>query len=196
MKVNSVKQFVKSNISQFEKSKGNCHTNRCFYLYDKNNVYRGEYGYIRFPAKNIHGVITSDSMSMTKIMNDKLKQALQEIVYIEKKYTKFYNPLSDDRLKTEKFPTEITTTTTIMDFINDKFTTFRTVSKLKNKLQRMQKENPDFIYSDNFVIYEPLKEKPQYEKTVEVIKEGSISETDKDNRGKKGHSNQIPYMYW
>ena len=196
MKVNSVKQFVKSNISQFEKSKGNYHTNRCFHLYDKNNAYRGEYGYIQYPAKNIHGVITSDSMSMTKIMNDKLKQELQEIVYIEKKYTKFYNPLSDDRLKTEKLPTEITTTTTIMDFINDKFTTFRTVSKLKNKLQRMQKENPDFIYSDNFVIYEPLKEKPQYEKTVEVIKESSISETDKDNRGKKVHSNQIPYMYW
>ena len=85
--------------------------------------------------------------------------------------------------------TTITTTTTILDFVNDKFKTLRSVSKLKNKLQRrMYADNPNFPYMDNFVVYEPLKEKPQYEKSVEYVREGSIS--------KINSKNQIPYKYW
>ena len=194
MKVNSVKQFVKSNISRLVKNGERYPDNHIFHLYDKNNVYRGEYQFIPINSNGYQGIRTA--MSTTRIMSDKLKPEMQEIIYIDKNFVNFYDSNSKDLLKMKPLPTEITITTTIMDFINDKFTTFRTVSKFKNKLQRMQKDNPNFIYSDNFVIYEPLNEKPQYEKTVEVIREGSISETEKDNRGKKGHSHQIPYMYW
>ena len=43
MKVNQVKQFVKSNISRFEKDKRSYWGNSIFNLYDKNNSYRGEH---------------------------------------------------------------------------------------------------------------------------------------------------------
>ena len=52
----------------------------------------------------------------------------------------------------------------------------------------MYADNPNFPYMDNFVVYEPLKEKPQYEKSVEYVREGSIS--------KINSKNQIPYKYW
>jgi hypothetical protein len=58
------------------------------------------------------------------------------------------------------------------------------------------------LYLDNFVVYEPLKEKPQYEKTVEYVREGSISETNKRTNALRhkyplnGSINQIPYKFW
>ena len=97
---------------------------------------------------------------------------------------------------------DITTVTTVMDYVNDKFKTVRTVSKLKNKLQRLGKNDPDFDYSDNFIIYEPLKEKPQYEKSIEYVREGSISEVNKKTVMNthyyplKGSINQLPYKFW
>ncbi len=72
----------------------------------------------------------------------------------------------------------------------------------------MYADNPNFPYMDNFVVYEPLKEKPQYEKTVEYTREGSISETNKNHNihnisgiyrgfyGYEGNINQIPYRFW
>lgn len=43
MKINSVKDFVRINISKFKKDKNTTGLNRIFNLYDKNNSYRGEY---------------------------------------------------------------------------------------------------------------------------------------------------------
>lgn len=200
MKINQVKQYIASNISRFEKDKNNCHARRLFHLYDKNNSYRGEHLYSILHSSGYTGVKTS--MSTTSIMSNKLKQEMQEIVYINKEFVDIYDPESKELLKTKALPTEITTITTVLDFINDQFKTVRSVSKLKNKLQRINKNNTDVIYSDNFVIYEPLKEKPHYEKLVEYTREGSISEAKKKTLTHKinyplwGSINQIPYKFW
>ena len=187
MKVNPVKQFIKSNISRFEKDNKSYWSNRIFNLYDKNNSYRGEYQFTVNRSSSYNGV--TNSLSSTRILNDKLKQEMAEYVYMDKSFINIYDAQSKDLLKTKSLPNEITTTTTILDFVNDKFKTLRSVSKLKNKLQRrMYADNPDFVYSNNFVVYEPLKEKPQYEKSVEYVREGSIS--------KINSKNQIPYKYW
>jgi len=187
LKINPVKQFVKSNISRFEKDNKNYWGNRIFNLYDKNNSYRGDYQYTVNKSSSNNGVISS--LSSTRIMNDKLKQEMAEYVQTDKNFVDMYDSQSDDLLKTKPLAKEITTITTILDFVNDKFKTVRSVSKLKNKLQRrMYADNPNVPYLDNFVVYEPLKEKPQYEKSVEYVREGSIS--------KINSKNQIPYKYW
>lgn len=123
---------------------------------------------------------------------------------MDKKHVTIYDPTSD--LKIKPLPREITTTTTVLDYENDTFRTERRVSKLKNDLQKISVDNPDFVCSDSFVVYEPLEEKPQYEKSVEYIREGSISEVNqKANRNTLlsssynrlyGSVNQIPYRYW
>ena len=52
------------------------------------------------------------------------------------------------------------------------------------------------------MIYETLKEKPKYEKVIEYIREGSISETKKNplihrtNYPLRCSINQIPYKFW
>lgn len=203
MKINPVKQFVRDNVLRFERDKDSSYyLRRLFNLYDKNNSYRGEYDFMVLHSNGYRGIKTF--MSTTRIMNDKLKQEMQEIVYADKDFVDLYDPNSEDLLKMKSLLTEITTTTTVLDFLNDKFKTVRTVSKLKNKLQRMSKDNPDFIWSDNHVIYEPLNEKPQYEKSIEYIREGSISETQKHNpsihsyyrNSRLGSLHQIPYRFW
>lgn len=191
MQVNPVKQFVKNNISRFEKSsKGR---NFICNLYDKNNVYRGEYS---FSSNGSDYLGVRKSRSHTRIMSEDLKLEMQEFVYMNKDYVSIYDPMSD--LKRKALPREITTITTVLDYINDKFITLRNVSKLKNNLQKINNDNPDWICSESFVIYEPLAEKPQYEKSTEYIREGSISEINKKIRDNMfiGGINQIPYRYW
>lgn len=187
MKVNQVKQFVKSNISWFEKDKKSYWGNRIFNLYDKNNSYRGDYQYTVKKSASCQGIISS--LSSTRIMNDRLKQEMAEYVHIDKSFIDVFDAQSEDLLKTKPLAKEITTISTILDFVNDKFKTIRSVSRLKNKLQRRKyADNPTVPYLDNFVVYEPLKEKPQYEKSVEYVREGSISATNSKS--------QIPYKFW
>lgn len=192
MQLNLVKQFVKDNISRFERNSGG--RNRIFNLYDKNNVYRGEYTFSTCGKSDYLGV--KKSMSNTRIMNEDLKLEMQEFVYMDKDYVSIYDPQTD--LKRKALPGKITTITTVLDYINDKFMTLRNVLKLKNNLQKINNDNPDWICSESFVIYEPLTEKPQYEKFVEYLREGSISEI-KEKAGLNlfvGGTNRIPYRYW
>ncbi len=187
VKVNLVKQFVKSNISRLEKDNKSYWGCRIFNLYDKNNSYRGDYQFSVNKSSSRQGVISS--LSSTRIMNDKLKQEMAEYVQTDKNFVDIYDAQSDDLLKTKPLVKETTTITTILDFVNDKFKTVRSVSKLKNKLQRRTyADNPNATYLDDYVVYEPLKEKPQYEKSVEYVREGSIS--------KINSKNQIPYKFW
>lgn len=194
MKINQVKQFVANNVSRFEKS----NKKPVFNLYDKDNKYCGEYKFIPQESQGNLGI--KSSMSVTRIMNSKLGQALQEIVCLNKNYVTLKDKTSDTF--TKALPSEITTTTTVLDFINDKFLTVRSVSRLKNKLQRLGKDDPDFKYSEDFVIYEPLKEKPQYEKSVEFVREGTISGAAENNTAvnKKYTSQesikQFPCIFW
>ena len=188
MKVNQIKQFVASNISRFEKTKTT--TGRSFNLYDKNNLFRGEYNFTPMDRSGYLGI--KSSLSSTRIMDDNRKLKMQEFVHMNKDYVTIKDKSTDTL--TKALPKTITTVRTIMDFIEDKFITVRTVSKLKNNLQRIGKNDPDFVYSDKSIIYEPLKEKPQYEKTIETIREGVISEVKKHSRfnSKIG----VPFIYW
>ena len=194
MKINQVKQFVANNVSRFEKSG----KKSVFNLYDKNNAYCGEYKFM--PQENSGYLGVKSSMSVTRIMSSKLGQALQEIVCMNKNYVTIKDKNSDTL--TKALPSEITTTTTVLDFINDKFLTVQSVSKLKNKLQRLGKDDPDFKYSEDFVIYEPLKQKPQYEKSVEFTREGTISEATANNSNAnkryspRGSIKKFPYIFW
>lgn len=189
MKVNQVKQFISSNISRFEKNGSSAC--RSFNLYDKNNLFRGEYNFIPLDRSGYLGVQTS--LSSTRIMDDNRRLQMQEYVFMNKDYVTLKDNSSETL--TKDLPKIITTTRTIMDFVKDKFITIRTTNKLKNNLQRIGENDPDFIYSDKFVIYESLKEKPQYEQVIETIREGSISEA------KKLHSHfnskvGVPFIYW
>ena len=56
------------------------------------------------------------------------------------------------------------------------------------------KNDPDFIYFDNFVIYEALNEKTQYEQVVEIIRKGAISEVKK--QGRFSSKIGVPFIYW
>ena len=197
MKVNPVKQFVKDNMLKFELSHHNSLSSR-FNLYDKNGLYRGEY-FNKTNGSDFLG--TEKSRSVTKIFDDNLKQIMQEIVWMDKDYVRLVEPTSD--IFEKALPSEITTTVTVLDFLNDKFKTVRTVSKLMNELQRIGNDNQYFKYLDYFIIYEPLNEKPMYEKSVEFVREGSISETKKNpliyrnnDSSYRGSVNQSPYKYW
>lgn len=200
MKINSVKDFVRINISKFKKDKNTTGLNRIFNLYDKNNSYRGEYFFKALSRSGYNGV--GKSISVTRLMDDSLNQTMQEIVYMKKDCITVKDKSSDILLKV--LPSEITIIRTVLDFVNDKFLTIRSVSKLRNQLQRIEKNDPDFIYKDNFVIYEPLKEKPQYKKKYEILREGKISETQKNNllipnnreNSRLGCTHQIPYRFW
>ena len=199
MKINQVKQFVRANISRFEPNNNarNLGHNKAFNLYDNNNIYRGEYTFKTISSSDYLGV--KSSVSVTRFMNSKSRQAMQEIVCMDKNYVKLKDKTSDTF--TKALPSEITTTTTILDFINDKFMTVRSVSKLKNKLQRLGKNDPDFKSSDDSVIYEPLKEKPKYEKSIEYVREGTISEATEKNtvtasKNYEGSVKQFPYIFW
>ncbi|MBR6098735.1 hypothetical protein IKP85_03210, partial [bacterium] len=111
MKINQVKQFVANNVSRFEKSG----KKSVFNLYDKNNACCGEYKFIPQESSEYLGV--KSSMSVTRIMNSKLGQALQEVVCMDKNYVTIKDKNSDTF--TKALPSEITTTTTILDFVND-----------------------------------------------------------------------------
>ena len=188
MKINPVKQFVKSNISRFEKTRTT--TGRSFNLYDKNNLFRGEFNFIPMGRSDYLGI--KSSLSSTRIMDENRKLQMQEFVHMNKDYVTIKDKSTDTL--TKALPKTITTVRTIMDFIEDKFITVRTVSKLKNNLERIGKNDPDFIYSDKFIIYESLKEKPQYEKTVDILREGSIS--DIKNKGRFRSNIGVPFIYW
>lgn len=201
MGINPVKLFVKDNIIRFEKDL-NVRPAQLFNLYDKNNLYRGEYFSKRLRGSEYLGL--QSAISVTRIMDDNLNQTMQEIVYMKKYYVTLKDPTKD--VLSKVLPFEITTITTVLDFIKDRFQTVMRTSKLKNSLQRISENDPDFVYSDRFIIYEALKEKPQYEQSVEIIREGTISETKTNNlskghifptyRGRKGCSHQIPFRFW
>ena len=99
VKVNLVKQFVKSNISRLEKDNKSYWGRRIFNLYDKNNSYRGEYQFSVNKSSSRHGVISS--LSSTRIMNDKLKQEMAEYVQTDKNFVDIYDAQSNDLLKTK-----------------------------------------------------------------------------------------------
>ena len=202
MNVNQVKQFTASNISRFEKNVNKHWPGRSFYLYDKNNRYRGEYQFMVGKSTGSKGI--ASSLSITRIMNDKMQLEMQEYVHMNKDYVRIKDMSSE--LLTRPFPTLITTTRTVLDYVKDKFMTIRTTSKLQNELQKLGENDPDIGFSENYPVYEPLKEKPKYEKTTEILSEGSISETHKRRhdlvvhlspfRRIKSIHTQIPYIYW
>ena len=201
MNVNQVKQFTASNISRFEKNVNKHWPGRSFYLYDKNNRYRGEYQFMVGKSTGSKGIISS--LSATRIMNDKMQLEMQEYVQMNKDYVRIKDMSSE--LLTRPFPTLITTTRTVLDYVKDKFITIRTTSKLQNKLQKLGEDDPDIRFSEDYPVYEPLKEKPKYEKTTEILSEGSISETHKRRHDLVAHQSpfrrmnsihtQIPYIY-
>ena len=188
MKVNQVKQFVASNISRFEKNKTT--TGRSFNLYDKNNLFRGEFNFTPMNRSDYLGI--KSSLSSIRIMDENLKLQMQEFVHMNKDYVILKDKFTDTL--TKALPKTITTTRTIMDFVKDKFITIRKTSKLKNNLQKIEKNDPDFVSSDKFIIYESLKEKPQYEKTVDILREGSISDIKNQSRFRSKIG--IPFIYW
>ena len=200
MKVNQIKQFVASNISRFEKTKTT--KGRSFNLYGKNNLFRGEYNFIPMDRSGYLGI--KSSLSSTRIMDDNRKLQMQEFVHMNKDYVNIKDLSSE--LLTRPFPTLITTTRTVLDYVKDKFMTIRTTSKLQNELQKLGEDDPDIGFSENYPVYEPLKEKPKYEKTTEILSEGSISETQKRRHDLVVHQSpfcriksihtQIPYIYW
>ncbi len=196
MKINQVKQFVASNISRFERK--NEWGVKAFNLYDKNNIYRGEYRFNVLHSSCIHGV--GESLSTTKIFDKNLKQKMQEIVHMKKDYVAIKDKSSEFLVKA--LPKEITTTKTVLNYEKDKFETVRTISKLQNKLQKIKDNDPDYRINRKNTIYEELKEKPKYEKIVEQVREGSISEVKNDVKFQKviykhlDSSLKIPYIYW
>ncbi len=198
MKINQVRQFLRSNISRFEPNRKNTQAHRIFNIYDKNNSYRGEYQFKTISGSDSLGI--QSSLSTVRIMTDDPKQLLQECVYMHKNYVTFKDKNSDTL--TKALPSEITTTTTILDFVNDRFKTIKSVSKLKNKLQKIEKNNPNLVHSDDFIIYKPLEEKPKYEKSVEYVREGTITEATRENtvvnrtNDSSGNPGQFPYMFW
>jgi hypothetical protein len=202
MNINQVKQFTASNISRFEKNVNKRWPGRSFYLYDKNNRYRGEHQFFERGKTGSKGIISS--LSATRIMNDKMQLEMQEYVHMNKDYVNIKDLSSE--LLTRPFPTLITTTRTVLDYVKDKFMTIRTTSKLQNELQKLGEDDPDIRFSEDYPVYEPLKEKPRYEKTTEIISEGSISEVQKRKHDLVMHQSplsrmtsihtQIPYIYW
>ena len=201
MNINQVKQFTASNISRFEKNVNKRWPARSFYLYDKTNRYRGEYQFIVGQSTESRGI--ASSLSATRIMNDKMQLEMQEYVQMNKGYVRIKDLSSE--LLTRPFPTLITTTRTVLDYVKNKFLTIRTTSKLQNELQKLGEDDPDIRFSEDYPVYEPLKEKPRYEKTTEIISEGSISEVRKRRHDLVMHQSpfrrmnsihtQIPYIY-
>jgi len=187
MEINQVKQFVASNISRVEKNKGK--SIRSFNLYDKNNLFRGEFNLIPMHRSDYLGI--KSSLSNTRIMDDNRKPQMQEYVFMNKDLIVLKDNTSDTLTKV--LPRTITTIRTVMDFVKNKFITIKTVSKLKNNLQRIGKDDPDFIYSDKSIIYEPLEEKPKYDKTIETLREGFISDVTKTHSSRKVG---VPFIYW
>ena len=175
MEINQVKQFVTTNISRFKKINKNQVS--AFKLYDKHNIYRGEYNFRAISSSDSSGV--KRSVSNTLIVGNNSQQEMQEIIYMNKDYIEFRDTNSNTIKKT--LPSEIRITTTVLDYINDKFMTIKTVSKLKNILQKAEKKDAELVNTNSSVVYEPLKEKPIYEKSVEFVRHGEISKTKKDN---------------
>jgi len=182
MNVNLVKSFVSSNISKFERQAS--HSGKSFNLYDKNNLFRGEFNFIPMSRSSYLGI--RSSLSNTRIMDKNRKLQMQEFVYMNKDYVTIKD-------KSKALPNKITTIRTVIDYVNDKFTTIQTTSKLKNKLQRIGKNDPDFVHSDKLAIYEPLNEKLQYKKTIKVLREGVASDVKTNPLNRKIG---VPFIYW
>ena len=187
MKVNQVKQFVASNISRFEKLEST--TARSFNLYDKNNLFRGEFNFTPMHRSDYLGI--KSSLSSIRIMDENQKLQMQEFVHLNKDYVTIKDKTTDTL--TKALPNKIVTIRTVIDYVKNKFITIQTTSELKNKLQRIAENDPDFISSDRFVIYEPISEKPQYEKSVKVLREGDISDVKVNPFSSKIG---VPFIYW
>ena len=95
MKVNQIKQFVASNISRFEKTKTT--TGRSFNLYDKNNLFRGEYDFTPMDRSGYLGI--KSSLSSTRIMDDNRKLQMQEFVHMNKDYVTIKDKSTDTLTK-------------------------------------------------------------------------------------------------
>lgn len=200
MDINPIKPFIRENISEFRLIEKRGKT-RIFDLYDKNGKYCGKYDF--FPINRTYSDYFGKNISMStlQIFDKKLNKIMQEHVSQKKDYVEVKDHTKDIPVKL--IPQTITTITTFLDFVNDCFKTVRRESSLKNELVRIGKNDKDFIYNENHIIYEELKEKPVYEQKVELLREGSISEVKEETRYNikrrdyfaKKHSG-IPFIFW
>ena len=147
MKVNQVKQFVSSNISRFEKNGSSAC--RSFNLYDKNNLFRGEYNFIPLDRSGYLGVQTS--LSNTRIMDDNRRLQMQEYVFMNKDYVTLKDNSSETL--TKALPKIITTTRTIMDFVKDATALRRGVGKEYLVYGKMIKPRP--VACETVAMYKP-----------------------------------------
>ena len=196
MEISPIKSFIRENISEFRLVEKRGKT-RYFDLYDKNGKYCGKYNFfpINITYSDYFGKNTS--MSTLQIFDKKLNKIMQENVSQKKDYVEVKDHTKDIPVKL--IPQTITTITTFLDFVNDCFKTVRRESSLKNELIRIGKKDKDFIYNENHIIYEELKEKPVYEQKTEVLREGSIFEVKEMCRKLREEykpSLQIPYIFW
>lgn len=196
MEIVPIKQFVRDNISEFRLIDKRGRT-RIFDLYDKNKKFCGHYSYFpscRFWDENYGGRV---SISALEIFDGKLNKVMQNHVCQKKDYVEIKDHTRE--IPVRAIPKIITTTATFFDFINDKFSTLRRESTLQNDLVRIGKDDKDFIYNEDHIIYEELDSKPVYEQKVEVIREGSISEVKNGSpRYMKERTllNSYPFMFW
>jgi len=197
MEIVPIEQFVRENVSRFELA-GKRGKRQFFNLYDKNG-YCGEFGTygssIYLSSKyDINAPICA--LRIFNNDNGKLKQIMQKVSVRKIDYVEVKDHTLEIPLKA--IPKTITTITTFLDFVNDKFKTLKRESMLKNELIRIGKDDPDFIYVEEHPRYEELKEKPVYEQKVEVIREGLITEAKREaykrNYGEKPLG--IPFIFW
>jgi hypothetical protein len=109
MKINQVKQFVASNISRFEKNIAMM--GHSFNLYDKNNLFRGEFNFIPMDRSSYMGI--KNSLSSTRIVDKNRKLQMQEFIYMNKDYVIIKNKSTDTL--TKALPNKITTIRTVID---------------------------------------------------------------------------------
>ena len=196
MEISPIKSFIRENISEFRLVEKRGKT-RYFDLYDKNGKYCGKYNF--FPTNRTYSDYFGKKVSMStlQIFDKKLNKIMQENVSQKKDYVEVKDHTKDIPVKL--IPQTITTITTFLDFVNDCFKTVRRESFLKNELIRIGKNDKDFIYNENHIIYEELKEKPVYEQKTEVLREGSIFEVKEMCRQLREEYKpplQIPYIFW
>ena len=137
------------------------------YLYGKNGEYLGQH---------MHNSYVDGQLWHTLIMGEDLKPKAQEIVYV-KRNEKCIHPETEEEIDNmKKLATQITTITTVLDHVKDKFITVKKVCKLVNPLEEVKADDPNCIFAGT---YKSVKN-PRYICCVdEVINEGSISEVNK-----------------
>jgi hypothetical protein len=90
-----------------------------------------------------------NSLSSTRIVDENRKLQMQEFVHMNKDYVTIKDKSTDTL--TKALPNKITTIRTVIDYVKNKFITIQTTSKLKNNLQRIGENDPDFMYSDKWI---------------------------------------------